>query len=76
MKLEFARGLFMAGALAVVSLAVVGLEQPRTKILSAMSGGTHCPLPRAAKSSVVTHTDNDELLLFMFGMTQGMKRQS
>ncbi|MGE8177664.1 hypothetical protein [Pseudomonas fluorescens] len=77
MKLEIARGLFLAGALAVVSLAVVGLEQPRTQVLSAKSGGAHCPLPRTAKtSSTVTHSENDELLLFMLGMTQGMKHQS
>lgn len=66
----------MAGALAVVSLAVVGLEQPRTQVLSAMNGGAHCPLPRVTKSSVVSHSDNDELLLFMIGMAQGMKHQS
>ncbi|MBU6961106.1 hypothetical protein KRR23_25670 [Pseudomonas sp. CVAP len=76
MKLEIARGLFLAGALAVVSLAVVGLEQPRTQVLSAKNGGVHCPLPRTAKSSTVTHSENDELFLFMLGMTQGMKHQS
>ncbi|MFJ2363061.1 hypothetical protein ACIPIN_04945 [Pseudomonas sp. NPDC087697] len=76
MKLEIARGLFMAGALAVVSLAVVSLEQPRTQVLGTMHAGTHCPLPRVVKSSVAAHSDNDELLLFMFGMTQGMKHQS
>ncbi len=76
MKLEIARGLFVAGALAVVSMAMVTLEQPRTQVLSTVHAGTHCPLPRVVKSSVASHSDNDELLLFMFGMTQGMKPQS
>ncbi|MGC5701519.1 hypothetical protein J4P02_15090 [Pseudomonas sp. NFXW11] len=74
MKLEIARGLFLAGALAVASLAVVVWEQPRMQVLSAAQGG-HCPLPRVAKTSVAARPDHD-LLLFMFGMTQGLKPQS
>ncbi|KAF0865079.1 hypothetical protein [Pseudomonas sp. LD120] len=74
MKLEIARGLFLAGALAVASLAVVVWEEPRTQVLSAAQGD-HCPLPRVAKASAVARPDHD-LLLFMFGMTQGLKPQS
>ncbi|MFJ7140806.1 hypothetical protein [Pseudomonas protegens] len=74
MKLEIARGLFLAGALAVASLAMVVWEQPRTQVLSAAQG-EHCPLPRGAKSSVVVKPDH-ELLLFMFGMSQALKPQS
>ncbi|MDI2591690.1 hypothetical protein NYP20_23025 [Pseudomonas sp. N3-W] len=75
MKLEIARGLFLVGALAVASLAVAAWEQPRTQVLSAMNGDAHCPLPRVAKVSVDQKPDHD-LLLFMFGLSQGMRPQS
>ncbi|NBB34637.1 hypothetical protein [Pseudomonas sp. BC115LW] len=75
MKLEIARGLFLIGALAVASLAVAAWEQPRTQVLSAAHGDAHCPLPRVAKATAAVHPDND-LLLFMFGMAQGMGPQS
>ncbi|MCS3837522.1 hypothetical protein HNR03_002120 [Pseudomonas sp. JAI111] len=75
MKLEIARGLFLAGALAVASLAMAAWEQPRTQVISSVSADAHCPLPRIAKASVATHPDHD-LLLFMFGLSQGMRPQS
>jgi hypothetical protein len=75
MKLEIARGLFLVGALAVASLAVAAWEQPRTQVLSAMSEGAHCPLPRIVKAAVASQPDHD-LLLFMFGMSQGLRPQS
>jgi hypothetical protein len=75
MKLEIARGLFLVGALAVASLAVAAWEQPRTQVLSAMNGDAHCPLPRVVKTAVDQKPDHD-LLLFMFGLSQGMRPQS
>ncbi|WP_123434922.1 hypothetical protein [Pseudomonas brassicacearum] len=75
MKLEIARGLFLAGALAVASLAVAAWEQPRTQVLSSVSSDAHCPLPRAIKASVAAQPDHD-LLLLMFGLAQGMRPQS
>lgn len=75
MKLEIARGLFLIAALAVTSLAVVSWEQPRTQVLSAVHGDAHCPLPRVAKASVAVKPDHD-ILLFMFGLTQGVGPQS
>jgi hypothetical protein len=74
MKLEVARGLFLIGALAVASLAVAAWEQPRTQVLSS-ENGDYCPLPRVAKTSVAAQPDHD-LLLFMFGLSQGMRPQS
>ncbi|BCX70279.1 hypothetical protein [Pseudomonas izuensis] len=74
MKLEVARGLFLVGALAVASLAVAAWEKPRTQVLSS-EHGDHCPLPRVAKASVATQPDHD-LLLFIFGMSQGLRPQS
>jgi hypothetical protein len=75
MKLEIARGVFLIGALAVASLAVAAWEQPRTQVLSSVNGGAHCPLPRVAKASVTSQPDHD-FLLFMFGLSQGLRPQS
>ncbi|WP_433769173.1 hypothetical protein [Pseudomonas putida] len=71
MKLEVARGLFLVGALAVASLAVAAWEQPRTQVFSS-GNGESCPLPRVTKASVATQPDHD-LLLFVFGMSQGLR---
>ncbi|MCK1791371.1 hypothetical protein [Pseudomonas violetae] len=75
MKLEIARGFFLVGALAVASIAVAAWEQPRPQVLSSVSGEAHCPLPRVAKAVVASQPDHD-LLLFMFGLSQGMRPQS
>ncbi|MCJ8204501.1 hypothetical protein [Pseudomonas sp. RGM2987] len=75
MKLEIARGLFLVGALAVTSMAVAVWEQPRSQILSVSSNDANCPLPRVAKASEAIRPDND-LLLFMFSLSQGMRPQS
>jgi hypothetical protein len=76
MKLEIARGLFLVGAMGIAALALAVWEQPRTQVLSAVQGGgAQCLLPRVAKASVAAKPDH-ELLLFMFGMSQGMRPQS
>ena len=75
MKLEIARGVFLVGALAVASMAVAVWEQPRSQILSASNTGARCPLPRVAKASEAIRPD-DDLLLFMFSLSQGMRPQS
>lgn len=75
MKLEIARGLFLTGALAVASMAMVVWEQPRSQILRASNVDAHCPLPRVAKVSEAIRPD-DDLLLFMFSLSQGMRPQS
>jgi hypothetical protein len=72
MKLEIARGLFLVGALAVASLAMAAWEQPRTQVLSSLTGDDKCPMPRIAKATVATQPDHD-LLLFMFGLSQGLR---
>jgi hypothetical protein len=56
-------------------MALAAWEQPRTQVLSATQGGGQCLLPRVAKASVAAKPDH-ELLLFMFGMSQGMRPQS
>ncbi|MBO1539006.1 hypothetical protein [Pseudomonas sp. OA65] len=75
MKLEIARGVFLVGALGIASMAVAVWEQPRSQVLSASNAGAYCPLPRVAKASEAIQPDND-LLLFMFSLSQGMRPQS
>ncbi|MDG9883270.1 hypothetical protein CSV86_000820 [Pseudomonas putida CSV86] len=71
MKLEIARSVFLLAALATATVAVAAWEQPRPGVISA---STHCPLPRAAKPQVQVQPDHD-LLLFLFGMSQGLRAQ-
>ncbi|OIN49939.1 hypothetical protein [Pseudomonas costantinii] len=75
MKLEIARGMFLVGALGIAALALAVWEQPRTQVLSAVQGDAQCLLPRVAKTSSAAKPDHD-LLLFLFGMSQGMRPQS
>ncbi len=74
MKLEVARGLFLAGALTVASLALVAWEQPGPQVLTAATGTGHCPTPRTAKATDAK--PGHDLLLLMFGLSQGLKPQS
>ena len=73
MRREIARSLFLLGALVVASVAFAAWEQPVTQVLSGPPIGAHCPLPRVVKAAVATRPDHD-LLLFMFGMSQGLKK--
>jgi hypothetical protein len=70
MKLELARGLFILGALAITSVAMAAWVEPGTKVLSALHGEGHCPLPRVAKAQESVKPSHD-LLLLMFGLAQG-----
>ncbi|MET0125433.1 hypothetical protein [Pseudomonas caspiana] len=70
MKLELARGLFILGALVVTSAAMAAWVEPGTKVLSALHGEGHCPLPRVARTHEVVSPSHD-LLLLMFGLAQG-----
>ncbi|AZD04120.1 hypothetical protein SAMN03159489_00602 [Pseudomonas sp. NFPP07] len=45
------------------------------EVLSTAQGDAHCPLPRVVKTTQGAQPDRD-LLLFMFGLTQGMRPQS
>ncbi|MFJ7884854.1 hypothetical protein ACIQYF_15410 [Pseudomonas sp. NPDC096917] len=75
MKREIARSLFLLGSLVVASVAMAAWQPPVMQVLSATQSGAHCPIPRVTKVVADAKPDH-ELLLFMFGMTQGMKPQS
>jgi hypothetical protein len=72
MKSGIARGLFLVMALAVTTAAVAAWEQPRPSILSADHGQGSCAMPRALKAQAASRPDQD-LLLFMFSLGQGMR---
>jgi hypothetical protein len=74
MKLEIARSLFLLAALATATVAVAAWEEPRPGVINASASLTHCPLPRAVKPQVDAKPDHD-LLLFLFGMSQGLRAQ-
>lgn len=65
----------MLAALGVASLALAAWEQPRMEVLNGTRTGESCPMPRVARSSASVAPDHD-LLLFMFGLSQGMRPQS
>ncbi|MEG1041530.1 hypothetical protein [Pseudomonas sp. NUPR-001] len=72
MKLEIARGLFLLAALGVATAAVAAWEEPGPVVVS---HGDSAPLPRVAKVQTPVSPDHD-LLLFMFGMSQGLRSQN
>ena len=74
MKREVARSLFLLGSLVVASVAMAAWQPPVTQVLSAAHIGAECPIPRVVKVVADAKPDQD-LLLFMFGMAQGMKPQ-
>jgi hypothetical protein len=74
MKLEIARGLFLVGALGVATVAVAAWEQPRSTVLTSIHGEGNCPLPRVQKAQVSVTPDKD-FLLFMLGLSQGVRNQ-
>ncbi|MDU9390666.1 hypothetical protein ACIP1T_04900 [Pseudomonas japonica] len=71
MNLEIARTLFLLAALATATAAAAAWEEPRPGVIGASS---HCPLPRVVKPQVDVKPDHD-LLLFLFGMSQGLRAQ-
>ncbi|HKS12874.1 MAG TPA: hypothetical protein VJS90_07510 [Pseudomonas sp.] len=74
MKLQIARGLFLICALAVCTAAAAAWEEPRTIVFSKAEAARQCALPRVVKQEVAVQPDQD-LLLFLFGMRQGLRSQ-
>ena len=72
MKREVARSVFLLGSLVVASVAMAAWQPPVTQVLSATATGAHCPIPRVAKVVAEAKPDQ-ELLLFMYGMKQGLR---
>lgn len=73
MKLEIARALFLVAALAVTTAAAAAWEQPRPTVFSKAEVGGVCALPRVAKVEQGRAEPDHDLLLFLFGMRQGLR---
>ncbi len=73
MKLEIVRGLFVAAALSVASIAAAAWHEPGTQVVSQSELGLE-PLSPRARTVEVVRPDQD-LLLFMFSLSQGMGPQ-
>jgi hypothetical protein len=73
MKLEIARGLFLVGALSVCSLAAAAWQEAAPQVISENQAG-YCLLPPQARAAEAVSPDSD-LLLLMFGLSQGMRSQ-
>ena len=71
MKLEMARGLFLVGALGVTTAAVAAWEQPRMNVLT--QACVECPSPRVVRADQPRVEPDHDLLLFLFGMRQGLR---
>ncbi|HEX5842847.1 MAG TPA: hypothetical protein VFY62_10225 [Pseudomonas sp.] len=73
MKLEIARGLFLVAALSVASLAAAAWHEPGTQVIhqSEQAASFH---PPKLRSEPAARPDKD-LLLFLFGLSQGMRPQ-
>ncbi|WP_409312231.1 hypothetical protein [Pseudomonas putida] len=76
MKLEIARALFLVAGLAVTTVAVAAWEEPRPTVFSKAEMADQCALPRDAKPQQQVRSEPDQdLLLFLFGLRQGLRSQ-
>jgi hypothetical protein len=72
MKLEIARGLFLAGALGVASLCAAAWSEPDARVVARSDVSDYCPIPRVAQASVLDARPDQDLLLFMYGLSQSL----
>ena len=75
MKLEFARGLFLVGALSVTALAAAAWQEPAPQVVDLVScADQRCPAvsSRHAVDRPVS-ADSDNLVLLIFGLSHAMK---
>lgn len=70
MTSTIARGLFLMGALGVVSLAIAAWHEPGPGIIQGSHGLTHCPIPPNAREKVSSVQPGEELLLLLYGLSQ------
>ena len=73
MKLEIARALFLVAGLAVTTVAVAAWEEPRPVVFSKAEQAEQCTLPKESKQHQVQTQPDQDLLLFLFGLRQGLR---
>ncbi|MDI9779352.1 hypothetical protein [Pseudomonas sp.] len=70
MKLEIARALFLVAGLAVTTAAVAAWEEPRPVVFSKAG---QCAVPHTVKAQQNKAEPDQDLLLFLLGMRQGLR---
>lgn len=75
MKLEVTRSLLLVGALGVATLAAAAWHEPSPSVISSRANQDDCPIPPNMRAKQDARPDQD-LLLFVFGMSQGAVAQS
>ena len=73
MKLEIARGLFLVGALGVTTLCVAAWNEPGVALVQSSVERSYCPLPPNGKSRFDAVRPDQDLLLLLYGLSQGMR---
>lgn len=74
MMLAVARGVFLVGALAVAALCGAVWSEPDARVVQTSSGLGYCPLPANARVQSVEVRPDKDLLLLMYGLSQGKGR--
>lgn len=70
MKLEITRALGVLAVMAVCAVASVAWSEPSLMVVTADNGLGYCPVPAAIGHSADQQVSED-LLLLMFGLSQG-----
>jgi len=70
MKLEITRAFGVIAAVAVCTAASLAWSEPTLSVISAENGRGYCPLP-AVTMRLTDPQVSDDLLLFMFSLSQG-----
>ena len=73
MNLEIARGLFLIGALGVTTLCVAAWNEPGATLVQSSESRSYCPLPPDGKSRFEAVRPDQDLLLLLYGLSQGMR---
>ncbi|MCQ4253614.1 hypothetical protein [Stutzerimonas stutzeri] len=72
MKLEIARGLFLVGALGVTTLCVAAWNEPNARLVQGGEIRELCALPPNARNRYEVVRPDQDLLLFLYGLSQGV----
>ena len=72
MKLDIVRGAFLIGALGLASYCAAEWSEPDAGVISASSGMALYPVPPLARQPEASVRPDQDLLLFIYSLSQGM----
>ena len=72
MKLEMARGVFLVGALGLIMLCAAAWSEPDARVVARGELASYCPVPRLMQASPVEARPDQDLLLFIYSMSQSL----